>query len=354
MIPHSRPTVIPAMAEAAARVIASGQHAGDAERAALESELSACFALDHAIAVQSGSAALGLALRALGVPSGGWVIAPSYACAALLNAISEVGGRPLLADIDPVRLTVTASTARAACRREWVDPAEVAAAIVPHTLGIPAGLEGWDLPVPVLEDAAMAIGTSDAGRPVGAHGRVTITSFYATKFVSSGQGGAVLTDDPALAEEVRDRTIYDGREEWRPSGNLTLPDLAAAIVRPQLGVVDEWVTVRHGLADRYRAACDEAGTAVHPTTEGSNDYRFLLRLGDRTARDAAAESAASAGIEAKPPVFRPLHRYLGLADEKFPVTTEVWETGLSIPLHPSLTEEEVGTVLAWLGAGAHA
>lgn len=346
MIPHSRPTVIPELGPAVLRVIASGQHAGGAERAAFEGELAARCGVRHAIAVQSGSAALHLALLVLGVPRGARVIAPSYACAALLNAIDAVGARPLLADIDPSSLAVTAETARAACAREGVPVDEPAAAIVVHSLGYPAPLDRFDLPVPVVEDAAMGLGAMVAGRPAGARGRVAITSSYATKMISTGQGGALLTSDDALAAEARDRIRYDGREAWRPSWNYPLPDLAAAMGRPQLAALPVWVERRRAIAARYQAAAERAGLAGPPAPAGANGYRFLLRFADRIERESAREAFAERGIEAKPPVHRPLHRELALPDREFPATGEVWETGLSVPLYPSLEESEIEQVVA--------
>lgn len=336
--------VLASMERAAARVIASGQHAGGAERAAFEEELASFCGVSHAVAVQSGSAALHLALLVLGVPRGSSVIAPSYACGALLHAIDAVGGSALLADIDPVRLTVTRGTARDACARATIREEQVSAVIVPHMLGIPAPLEGWDFPSPVIEDAAMGIGTEIGGRPAGSIGTVGIVSFYATKMLSTGQGGALLTSDAALADAARDRIRSDGREQWRPSWNYPLSDLAAAIGRPQLAALPEWLERRRAIAGRYRAAAEIAECAGAELPEGANHYRFLLRFPDRAARDAAEVTFRSRGITAKPPVFRPLHRYLGLPDHEFPVTTEVWETGLSVPIYPSLSEAEVDRV----------
>ena len=346
MIPHSRPTVIPELGPAVLRVVASGQHAGGAERAAFEGELARLCGVRHAVAVQSGSAALHLALLVLGVPRGARVLAPSYACAALLNAIDAVGGVPLLADVEPASLAITAETARAALAREGLAAAGASCAIVAHALGRPAPLERWDLGVRVVEDAAMALGATCAGRPAGARGTVAIASTYATKMISTGQGGALLTSDDALAADARDRIQYDGREAWRASWNYPLSDLAAALGRPQLAALPGWVERRRAIAARYQRAAERSGRAGPPDPPGSNAYRFLLRFADPSERDAARRAFAARGIEAKNPVHRPLHRYLRLFDRDFPVTTEAWETGLSVPLYPSLEDAEVERIIA--------
>ena len=342
--------VVPALAEAVERVIASGQHAGGTARRTFERDLAAFCEQPHAICVQSGSAALHLALLTLGIPRGSRVIAPSYACAALLNAIDAVGGEVLLADIDRDCLSVTSETARAACARVDCAPEEVAAAIVPHMIGLPAPIDRWDLPVPVVEDAAMALGTRIAGKPVGEFGEIAVLSFYATKMLSTGQGGAVVMTGDGFADDARDRIQYDGRDEWRPSWNYPLPDLAAALGPPQLALLPAWIERRAAIAARYQSAAEAAGCARPPAPEGACHYRYLLECTDRAGRERVESHFGDLGIETKPAVFRPLHRYLELADGDFPVTTETWERTLSVPLYPSLTEEEVDQVIAGISS----
>ena len=350
MIPHSRPTSLEDSVDAVAAVLRSGQHAGGAVRRTFEAELAAYCQQPHAIAVQSGSAALHLALLTLGVPRGAPVLTPSYACAALLNAIDAVGGVPLLADIDRECLSITSATAEAACAREGIEPEGVAAAIIPHMLGLPAPIDQWELPIPIVEDAAMALGVEVNGSPVGEYGEIAVVSFYATKMMSTGQGGAVVMTGDGFAEDARDRIQYDGRDEWRPSWNYPLPDLACAIGRPQLAALPGWIDTRRTIAGRYQEIAEQIGVARPPAPTGACHYRFLIELDDEEDRYRAAEQLAEAGIDAKPPVFRPLHRYLDRDDADFPVTTEIWQRGLSLPLYPSLSDEEIATVERGLAA----
>jgi dTDP-4-amino-4,6-dideoxygalactose transaminase len=106
------------------------------------------------------------------------------------------------------------------------------------------------------------------------------------------------------------------------------------------------VARRLAIAERYRRAAERAGRAIAPLPAGANGYRLLLRFADLAEREGARRAFAERGIEAKPPLFRPLHRYLGLADRHFPVATAAWEEGLSVPLYPSLGEEEIERVVA--------
>ncbi len=344
MVPHSRPTLIPAVQEALTRVYSAGQHVGGQERQAFEEELAQFFGTEGAIAVQSGSAALHLALLALDIPKGGRVLTTSYACASVLNSIDAVGARPLLADVHLPTLSINQETAVAACVREGISPEEVSAAIVPHMFGRPAAVDTWNLPIPLIEDAAMAIGTRLNRRSVGSYGRLAVTSFYATKMISTGQGGAVLSSDHSLIAELRDLIQYDGRDHWRASWNYPLSDLAAAMGRPQLREIPNWVERRNFLASHYHETAERVGLSAGSLLEGSCHYRYLVWLPDRVSRDRAMVSFADRGVEAKPPVYFPLHRYLELPDVDFPVTTEVWNRVLSIPLYPSLTDAEVELV----------
>ncbi|MEE8142610.1 MAG: DegT/DnrJ/EryC1/StrS family aminotransferase [Planctomycetota bacterium] len=338
-IPHSRATLVAEMAEAVTKVLASGQHAGGSICREFEADLARRLGHPHAIAVQSGSAALHMALLGLGVGAGDRVLLPSYVCPALLNAIAAVGASPLLADVDARFFNLTADSCRAALAREGVREEAVALAIVPHTFGYPAPLDRWDLDIPVLEDCAMALGAELEGEEVGGWGRVSIFSFYATKMISTGQGGMLVTDDAQLAEEVRDFLKYDERDEWRPSWNYPMTDLAAAMGRAQLAHLEEFLRARREIASHYRDVCHELGVDFQQVDpEASPNYFRFTILSDakqRLERDLRAE-----GIEAKSPVFRPLHRYLRLDPADFPATEAIQQRALSLPIYPSLSSEQ--------------
>ncbi len=353
-IPHSRPTIVPGMAEAAAAVIRSGRHASGEERRAFEEEFARRLAPSgaplHALAVQSGFAALHLALKAVGVPRGAPVLVPSYVCAAVLHAVDVSGARPVVADVDPHTFNMTAASARRALARAGLRAEEVACAIVPHLLGFPVPLHAWDLPIPVIEDCAMALGARIRGNEVGVSGRAAVFSFYATKVISTGQGGMVVTRDESFYRELCDLLAYDNRASWRPAFNYPLSDVAATLGRAQLAHLDGFRSARAEHAARYRAACGRLGIETQmPAPETDPIYfRFALRLRDAGERDRVASDLEHSGIEAKPPVFRPLHDYLGLDPAGFAGAAEAHTRALSIPLYPSLSAEERERVIAAL------
>lgn len=322
--------------EAVGRVLRSGHLTPGAEASAFERELGRATRRRHVVSTNSGHAALHLALLALGVGEGDEVILPTYCCSALLNAVGYVGARPRVVDVDDETYNVTAETVRPALRRR------TAAIIVPHMLGLPADVEGIaDLGPPVIEDAAMAIGARRRGRPVGSFGALTVFSFYATKLVATGQGGAVATSRPGLASRLRDLVAYDKQDRYRVRYNYTLSDLQAALGRAQLRALPSFIRKRRRIARLYDEVLSGLGT---PRGKGHIYYRYALGLG-RPARS-LSRALAKKGIEAKLPVYRPIHRYLGLPRKSYPGTEAFCDRLLSIPIYPSLSLADARRVAA--------
>ncbi len=319
MIPHSRPTLGPAEACAAERVLGSGHLAMGPEVAAFERETARWVGRRHAVAASSGTMALQLALHALGASPGREVVCPSYVCSAVLNAVLANGATAILADVDRETWHLTPVLVKRRMTRR------TAAVIVPHLFGRPAPVrEIVGLGVPVVEDCAMTLGPPGVGR----QGAVSILSFYATKLLTSGgQGGMVLTDDARLADSIRDLLLHDNRESYRLRFNAQITDLAAAVGRVQLGRLRRFLGIRERLARRYSEALGI------PWEQGRAWFRYTLEVKDARR---AARALARKGIEAKPPVFKPLHRYLGLDPARFPATEAIWKRTLSIPLYPTL------------------
>jgi len=336
MIPHSRPLITDDDAERVARVVRSGQLAQGPEVAAFESELAARLGVQDAAAVASGTAALELALAALDVGAGDEVLIPSYVCDALHHAVRRVGATPVLVDADPATRSLSAKDALARRTRR------TRAVIVPHAFGLAADLEPvLALDVPVIEDCAQALGADgDGGRPAGSRGALAVCSFYATKMIAAGEGGAVA-GPAALIARVREARDYDERPALAPRTNAKLTDMAAALARGQLARLDAFVARRRALAARYRARLADVPARL-PADAGRRHvyHRFVLGLD----RDPAvvAEALAARGVAARRPVFRPAHRALGL--EGFPEADRLWAETLSIPCYPALTDDEAERV----------
>src|SRR5881296_2961660 len=340
MIPHSRPTVSAEDAERVARVVRSGRLAQGTEVEAFERELAARLGVAAVAAVSSGSAALELSLRALDVGHGDEVVVPTYSCDALHHAVTRCGATPVLADADPATLGPSAQdVARRLTRR-------ARAVVVVHPFGLAVDLDPFlALGVPVVEDCAQAIGARVAGRPVGSRGALAACSFYATKLLTTGEGGAVVGTALRVAR-VRDARDYDEREDLVPRFNFKLTDVQAALGRSQLGRLDTFIARRRAIAARYRARLASLAGCRPPDDAGERHvfHRFVVTL-ERPVGP-LLERLARGGIAVRRPVFRPIHRALGLGG--YPEADRLWTHCLSLPCYPSLTDAEVDAVGAAL------
>ena len=343
MIPHSRPTLGPEEKQAIEEVLASGQMVQGKKVAEFEASLARFVGRRYGMAVGSGTSALHLSLLALGISAGDEVILPSFTCAALLHALDAVGARPVLADIDPEDFNLSAETLKKKIRKK------TRAVIVPHSFGRPADMKKiLDFGIPVIEDGTQALGSEAGGRPVGSFGAVSVFSFYATKMITTGEGGMVLTDSRKWADFVRDLRDYDKKTSYRFRVNSKMTDLAAAMGVEQLKKLPDFIGRRREIAARYREFFQNQ-TAVLPKEDRERPhvyYRFVVRV--PKAAKAWLKEISRQGIDAKEPVFKPLHRYLGFQDSQFPATARAVKECVSLPIFPSLTDgelDEIGRVL---------
>ncbi|MGC9310396.1 MAG: DegT/DnrJ/EryC1/StrS family aminotransferase, partial [Candidatus Aenigmatarchaeota archaeon] len=187
-VPHSRPTINEEDILCVASNLRSGKIATGGEVGVFEKEMSDYIGALGGVAVNSGTSALFLALKALEVKNGDEVILPSYVCASVLSAVNSTGAKPVLADIENEGYNICPKSAA-----EKIT-ARTKSIIVPHMFGAPAGLEELlELKVPVIEDCAQSAGASYNGKKLGSFGAMSIFSFYATKVLTTGHGGMVLT-----------------------------------------------------------------------------------------------------------------------------------------------------------------
>src|SRR3989454_4021785 len=223
IIPHSRPTLTEDDAARVAGVVRGGQLAQGPEVERFEGELGRLLGAAGAAAVSSGSVGLELALRTLDVGPGHEVIVPTYACDAVYHAVTRCGATPVLADADPDTLGLSAVDAT---RRRT---ARTRAVIVVHPFGLAVDLDDFQaLGVALVEDCAQTLGATLGGRPMGARGGLAACSFYATKLLTTGEGGAV-TGRADLVARARDARDYDERTDLAPRFNYKMTDMQAAL-----------------------------------------------------------------------------------------------------------------------------
>jgi perosamine synthetase len=319
MIPHSKPTLGPEESRAVARVIESGQLAQGREVAAFEAACAAFTGRRHGVAVSSGTAALHLALLGMGVKAGDAVAVPSYACAALAQAVSWIGANPIPCDVDQDFLLDPACV-----------PDAAAVSVVAHLFGAHAPLPGQGT---VIEDIAQSL-----GGPTGRSAPVAVASFYATKMMTTGEGGMVLTDDEGLADDVRDRRDYDHRDDFRVRYAYKMTEFQAAMGLVQLQRLPSFVARRQEIAAAYHQGL--AGAPVRrPRAADSVYFRYVIAT---PAREELTAWLRSHGIDACRPVHGPLHHHLG---GDCPRSTEAHNFNVSLPIYPALTTREVEFVI---------
>ena len=341
LIPHSKPSLGQEELRAVTEVLRSGQITAGPMVAQFERGIAAYIGLHGGVAVSSGTVALELALRALGVGHGDNVILPSYVCSAPWLAVQRVGAQARLVDINPTTYNLDPQKVRKA------RTSRTRAVIVPHMFGLPADLTSLQsLDIPLIEDCAQTLGAMEQGRAVGSVGTLTVCSFYATKLLCTGEGGMVLSNDEALLERVRALREYDKAPSLNSAaGNCKFTDLQAAIGVAQLNQLGEFLDKRSALAALYRDMLSPELFTMPVVPAGRTHvyFRFVVRLmkGLQSADDFTdyLSRLAHRGLQCRKPVFRPLHRYLDLPD--FPASDEADASAISLPIHPSLTEEAI-------------
>ena len=339
-VPHARPGLGADEEAAALRVLRSARLAPGSEAARLEGLLSRLAGAADAVALQSGTLSLTLALRALGAGPGARVAVPSYGCAALLHAVFAAGCAPVVADVDPDTLAIDLD---GLARR--AGPQGVHAIVVVHPFGMPVAVEPYRAAGRlVIEDCAQSPGARLGLRPVGGAGDAAVFSFGPTKLLTcGGPGGGLASGDPAVVRAARDLAGHDEKEDAAPRFNGLMGDLHAAIAAAQIGRLQEIVSRRRAVAARYDAAF--GGAVMRPRLAGGARpvfHRYLLGHPVRAAR--LLDRLARRGIQARPPVHRPLHRLIAGAPA-CPGADEAHARWISLPLSAAFTEAEVDRVI---------
>jgi perosamine synthetase len=311
-----------------------------AKVAEFEAELARACAVEHAVAVSSGTAAIHLAVLALGIGEGDAVLVPAYTFPATANVVALAGARPVLVDVDPETFNV--------------DPAKVSVgprtrAILPvHLFGRPARLE--ELPdVAVLEDAAGALGAERRGRPCGGIGVAGCLSFHPRKIVTTGEGGAVTTNDAALAERVRSLRHHG----WSPSDryddmpaaglNYRLSDILCAVGIPQVRRLEELLAARERVAAGYAERL--AGLPVRlPSADDGDRHGWQAYVIQLDRRDEAMARLREQAIQCQIGTYA-LHRLSAYHDQgSFPGADACFDRALALPLHSRLTDSDLDRV----------
>jgi dTDP-4-amino-4,6-dideoxygalactose transaminase len=334
------------------RVLKSGWYILGSEVEAFEQEYGAYVGAKHCIGVGSGLAALYLSLRAMGIGAGDEVIVPSNTYIATWLAVSHTGAMPIPVEPDE--------------RSYNIEPAQIeksithkTKAILPvHLYGQPADLEAVlkiarKRNLLVLEDAAQAHGARYKGKLIGSHSDAVAWSFYPGKNLGAfGDGGAVTTNNPDLADRIRVLRNYGSRIKYVNETigfNSRLDPIQAAILRVKLKCLEEWNKRRRAIALQYIQALKDSSFVIPyvPTWAEPAWHMFVVR---HPQRDALQESLAREGIECLihypiPPHLQEAYRSLGYKPGAFPISERIHQEVLSLPMGPHMQSEEVERVV---------
>lgn len=353
MIPLSRPVFGAAEKRAVLEVMDSGMVVQGPRTKAFEEAFAKVVGVRHAVATSSGTTALHLALLAAGVGSGDEVITSPFSFIAPTNAILYAGGTPVFADIEPGSFNLDPAAVERAIT------ARTKAIVVVHLFGRACAMDRFveiatRHRLVLVEDCAQAIGATFAGRPVGSFG-LGAFSLYATKNVTSGEGGMLTTNDDDVAatwRSLRQHGMVRRNEHALLGYNYRMTDLHAAIGLVQLGRLGEITRARQENA-RFLDEHLRGVIAPEPAPPGSSHvyHQYTVRLAGASgaARDAVVRGLASRGVEAG--VFYPIPAYgqqhliaRGLGGVSLPNAECAVREVLSLPVHPGLTQEELATI----------
>jgi dTDP-4-amino-4,6-dideoxygalactose transaminase len=376
-IPYSRPTLGREEEEQVIQVMRSGWLTTGRHAAAFEREFASKIGSRYALAVNSGTAALHLALDALAVQPGDYVITTPYTFTATAEVIRYLDAHPIFVDICEDSYNIDPDGVRRAVKSHRHGRDGRIAAIIPvHIGGDPCKMEELcDISetdrVPIIEDAAHAFPVRYRNRMIGTWGRMAIFSFYANKTITTGEGGMLVTDERKIAERIKimrlhgiDRDVWNrytsNGSDWRydiveAGYKYNMPDLNAAIGRVQLTRADGFLERRRAIAERYDAAFEDVRFLAIPPRNGPDHawhvYALRLKLSAlQITRDEFMHRLSEEGIGTSVH-FIPLHlmtyyrRRYGYSPEEYPLSVAQYERSISLPIYPGLTDEEVDRVI---------
>lgn len=347
LIPHNQPALGEEDIAAVSRTIKRKWLIAGTEVAEFEKNIAQFVGKRYAVAVNSGSSALHLALVILGIKKGDEVIIPTLTDTALLNAIHYQHARAVIADIEADGFNIDPKDIERKITKR------TKAIIAPHTFGFPANLEEiGKFGIPVIEDAAQALGSTFRKRPLGSLEDLSVFSFYATKLIATGQGGMITTNRKDRYEQLRDLIHYDRRNNYIIRYNYQMTDLAASMGNAQAKKLLPLLNRRKEIADRYKTVLDKKSVPYRPRRDEQNinHFRFIIKLPQQNIRDKVQKSFQQHGITAIPPLeqYQLLHTLMHYKKGVYPHAEELASTTLSLPVFPGLSNEEIRHITSTL------
>lgn len=340
VVSHSRPWIVAADRKAVEAVLRTGMLAQAELVDRFEKGIAKYVGSHHAIAQSSGTAALILALKTLKIGVGDSVVLPTYVCQSVLEAILSVGATPKFCDVNNKGVIEPALL-------EPVVDRSTKAIIAVHIFGHPCPI----LPLrahqlPIIEDACQSFGLMLGASRAGSLGDIGIFSFHATKCLTTGEGGMLVTDNHDYAA----RALQMAQGSEIPSERISCPmsDLQAALGLSQLVRYADFEARRKDLLTLFMDAAQRHGLETGTPKECNLPFRFTFRV-DQSFTE-VKDRCDALGVNIRRGVDRLLHRTMGLSDTRFPNSVRLFDTTVSIPFYPGLSDAEVKRVIAAVGA----
>jgi dTDP-4-amino-4,6-dideoxygalactose transaminase len=337
--------------EAILEVLESGRYVKGPKAREMEEEFAKLVKAEHAVSCSSGSTALMLAFKALGIGPGDEVIMPSHTFIASLNGFYHFGGKPVFVDIDPVSYTMDPELTEGAIT-------ENTKAIMPvHIYGHPADMGAFsdiaeDNELALIGDAAQAHGALYNGKDIGSMGDMTCYSFFPSKIITvAGEGGMITCEDDELGtllKALRDHGRYPGERDISSMAgfNFRLPEILAAAGRIQLKHMEGWIDRRREIAREYGNGLEGVGDIVIPVEKEWARHVYYLYVIRTSRRDDLSKHLKERGISTGIHYRVPVHNMPYVEwDKPLPETEKLVDEILSIPMHPLLSDDEISNIL---------
>jgi len=377
-LPYARPDITHLEREAVDRVLRSGWLTSGPEVHAFEEEFARAVGADFAIAVNSATGALHLALEVLGIGAGDLIIVPSITFTATAEAVLYTGARPWIVDVNRADYLLDSDTIQRFIKEDCdihekrithrATGLRLRGMIPVHLGGRPCDLDAlqsladkYDLHM--VEDAAHAFPTRYKSRMIGNVSELTAFSFYATKNLATGEGGMLTTNSEKMANRLKRLRLHGikgqtwGRKRWKydvvgQGYKYNMTDIAAAMGRVQLARTREMLERRLSIAARYREAFAAlTGIQIVSDPEGSSQHLFTVEITPMASmsRDRFVEEMYARGIGTSLhfiPLYRhTLYREMGYQTSSFPVSEEIYKHIVSLPLYSAMTDDDIEDVI---------
>lgn len=291
-----------------------------------------------ALPVDSGTSALILALRILSCENK-YVLIPSFVCSALVHAIIQVGAKPLLYDIEYPNIYFDIK------KIKEMAPKNLGAVIVVHLFGMAANVEEFVSEFGrkiIIEDCATSFGTYRKNKLCGTFSDVAILSFGPTKYIASVKGGALLVNNYKSFLQASDLFYYDKKNTLNQRYNFLSNEISNLIACSQINNFKSLYSKYRNIYDSYRKGLSDVFDYIHHDSRENNFYKFILLTHKK---DFLIHILRNNRIEAKTPIYIPIHRLLGIEGEKFPGSEEFYKTALSLPSYFSLQLLQINKII---------